>query len=386
LERNVNRRAGTEYPRALVACILASSLFPAPAGAQSPIAAIKGVPTAGSCRIVVAVPAGMPAATVVELALNSHFVARQQTDGRTELTFLLSAPVQHLDTVRVRDISGNRVGDWGPNITVAEGNGASECRSTPVDEDETVLEEREPFWATAYLGMAVDNFAPAEVGNYKNPTAGGSAAREVVGVDFEFRAWGKASGKRQLWIIGQTLHGMRSADVDCTGETRPPVCESLASTTNPSERFLYVLEHANSFEGYLAFRYEFATLQAGTAFPSRLYLTGRFGVMMLDDEVHDAYDTHHFGVGLMAPASSFAGSYLEVGIGRSDLFFSEPGRRPYHRLKIDGMLSFPVLKKIWEGAPNAFVQLYADFDPTGGGADSVQSFFGFEFELSELFK
>jgi hypothetical protein len=179
---------------------------------------------------------------------------------------------------------------------------------------------------------------------------------------------------------------MRSADVDCTGETRPPVCESLASTTNPNERFLYVLEHASSLEGYLAFRYEFATLQAGTTFPSRLYLTGRFGVMMLDNEVHDAYDTHHFGIGLMAPASSFAGSYLEVGIGRTDLFFAEPGRRPYHRLKIDGLLSFPVLKKIWEGAPNAFVQLYADFDPRGSSADSVQSFFGFEFELSELFK
>jgi hypothetical protein len=361
-------------------------LLPAAVIAQPrSVAAIKGVPTAGACRVVVGVPAGTPAATVVELALNSHFVARQQTDGRTELTFLLSAPVQHLDTLRVRDVSGNRVGDWGPDVTVAEGTGAAECQPVPLNE-ESVLEEREPFWATAYLGMAVDNFAPAEVGNYKNPGAGGAAAREVIGIDFEFRAWGKPNGKRQFWIVGQTLHGMRSADVDCTGDTRPPVCGSLASTTNPNERFLYILEHASSFEGYLAFRYEFATLQAGTVFPSRLYLTGRFGVMMLDNEVHDAYDTHHFGIGLMAPASPFAGSYLEVGIGRTDLFFSEPARRPYHRLKIDGMLSFPVLRRIWEGAPNAFVQLYADFDPTGGGADSVQTFFGFEFELSELFR
>jgi hypothetical protein len=33
-----------------------------------------------------------------------------------------------------------------------------------------------------------------------------------------------------------------------------------------------------------------------------------------------------------------------------------------------------------------FVQLYADFDPHGPGADSVQTFYGLSFNLGELFR
>jgi hypothetical protein len=33
-----------------------------------------------------------------------------------------------------------------------------------------------------------------------------------------------------------------------------------------------------------------------------------------------------------------------------------------------------------------FVQLYADFDPSGKSSDSVQTFFGLSFGIPELFK
>jgi hypothetical protein len=38
------------------------------------------------------------------------------------------------------------------------------------------------------------------------------------------------------------------------------------------------------------------------------------------------------------------------------------------------------------GPMYGFVQLYSDFDPAGGAADSVQTFFGLSFELGEFFR
>ena len=96
-------------------------------------------------------------------------------------------------------------------------------------------------------------------------------------------------------------------------------------------------------------------------------------------------------MGLLSP-SGLQRSYLELGWGRTDLFFNTPGRNPWHRLKIDGLLSFPVLQaftdkaKFWTKAPRAFVQIYSDFDPTGNESDSIQTFVGLDFDLGEIFK
>jgi hypothetical protein len=251
-------------------------------------------------------------------------------------------------------------------------------------------DDREPFRASGYLGFAFDNFAPSEVGNYKNPGEGGASQKRFIGgVNFEFRV-GNSERQVQFWMAGETLHGVRSADVDCRNpEQRPPVCETL--TANPSESFLYILEHASTMEAYIAPRLELFTLQKGSSFPSKFYVGARFGVMMLNDSPQ-ASDAFHVGAGLLALSRAFDGSYLEVGWGKTDAFAAPPGQTKWRRLKIDGLLSFPFVKaftdrtEILEKAPRAFIQLYSDFDPFGAAADSMQTFIGLEFDLDALFR
>jgi hypothetical protein len=246
-----------------------------------------------------------------------------------------------------------------------------------------------PFQASAYVGVVYDNFAPPALAGYKTDTEGGtSKARFIGGIDFEMRAIGTGDGHFQLWITGQTLHGVRSADVDCSTDAsgRPPVCDTLtADPQSASKRLLYTFEHATSLEAYLAPRFEFLTLQRGTTFPSKLYATVRFGVLMLTDQGSKAFDVHHAGLGLRAPVGPFRGSYLELGWGKSDMFVSTPGRNKYHRFKIDAQLSFPIVSTS-PRVPRAFVQLYSDFDPIGESADSIQTFVGLDFDIDSLFR
>ena len=89
----------------------------------------------------------------------------------------------------------------------------------------------------------------------------------------------------------------------------------------------------------------------------------------------------------------FGGSYFEVGWGRTDLFsnfeqlddgtFVELNR--WRRIKIDAHLSFPLSAGQSDRWPRPFLQLFADFDPTDKTADSIQTFIGVDFDLSQLF-
>ena len=81
------------------------------------------------------------------------------------------------------------------------------------------------------------------------------------------------------------------------------------------------------------------------------------------------------------PKSAFAGSYLEVGWGRTQLFDNPSITNHWRRLKIDGHLSLALA-----GPMSGFVQLYSDFDPSRKSADSMQTFFGLAFEVGEFFK
>lgn len=367
----------------LVAAVAAAAEASAQTGGGA--ARIEGPIAAGACRVRVAVT-NPPAGADVELSVNGIFRRRQPIDGAARVIVALDGPLVAQDQVRVRIVAPNAVGDFTDPIDVAASDRAPEECGPGLA---TLLagDGREPFWATGYIGAAVDNFAPAEVGGYLNPEAGGtSRMRFIAGVNFEFRMFGRPDSPVQVWLAGETLHGVRSADVDCTGETRPPVCGTIGG--DPSKQFFYILQHASSLEAFIAPRVEFATLQRRTAFPSKVYATMRFGVMMLDGSVHDAFDTHHFGIGLLSTASDFEGSYLEVGWGRSDLFLAVPPTKRWRRLKIDGLLSFPFpgVNKIWRNAPNAFVQLYSDFDPSGRSSDSMQTFFGLDFDLKDIFR
>ena len=165
---------------------------------------------------------------------------------------------------------------------------------------------------------ATRRFAPGSVGGYAdNAEAGASRRRWVAGTDFEFHVAG--AGARQLWLFGETVNGVRAADVDCAAENPAAVCGTL--TDQPGDQFRYVLENASSKEALFGLRLELARLNADTDFATRFYVTGQLGVMMLTGsvivdlaetgapdmvEAQEAYSAHHVGAGLLNRDFRFA--------------------------------------------------------------------------------
>jgi hypothetical protein len=353
--------------------------------------------TGGDCSVTVVVGKGLAVGTEIDLSLNGMWMGRQNVASRPQMVFALTGPLAHLDRLQIREVGVMRVTGWGASIDVQPAKPGEVPKCQPKSQRSAPDDQRGGLWASFYAGTAVDTFAPQIVGgydyDYANPGAGGTAAMERVigGIDFEFRTIGSASNDRQLWIVGQTMYGVRSSEVDCTNsEKRPAVCQSIREDfkdqgINLTDKFIYALEHATSFEAYVSPRFELWTLQRGTIFPAKLYVTARLGVLMLDDTTHDAYEAFHFGGGILAHSGPFDGSFIEVGFGRSDMFFTPPDHTKWRRWKIDGLFSVPAFGK-GDKRPRLFLQLYSDFDPRDIAADSIQTFFGIDVPLSELFR
>jgi hypothetical protein len=344
--------------------------------------------SSGDCAVAVQFASAPAAGDVVELRLNAPTpFASVAANGRSTVPFKLKGPLAAGDELTARSRNGSAVGAWSAPVTATAGTGAPECTvATPPDPD--IDDERHAFEVTAYLGRGYDNFAPGSVANYAPGTKSSESWRYVAGVDFQFRLWGKRGDDRQFWLSGESLHGVRSADIDCTpipGENLPALCAQTKG--QETERFLETLEHASSLEAYLTPRLELFTLQRGSGFATKFYVTGRFGVMVLED-APEAFRAHHIGAGLMNSVGPFTGSYLEVGWGKTELFLPATGEPRWNRLKLDALVSFPVFgmflerAKDWKRAPRMFIQLYSDFDPADGAADSLQTFVGLDFDLS----
>lgn len=264
------------------------------------------------------------------------------------------------------------------------------CASTQT----TTVDRRDAFAASLYLGEAVDSFAGDETINYLNPDASGDEKRrEVGGIDFEYRLWGapdtKSSGrlgKTQLWVFGETVHGVRSRDVDCSLESNKnlSICtEAGFSTEDPQGRFVYMLRNASSLEAFAGFRWEFLPLQSGNDSQAAMYLKTQFGFLTVEGGGGDVVDLHHAGIGAKAVSGPFRSSHLEIGYGRNDLFL----RNRNSRFKIDGYLSIspkaiPIIRKLAGESVRPFAQIVADVD-LGTGSDSVQSYFGLDFLFGE---
>ena len=327
---------------------------------------------AGDCEVIVELDpprAGDHIGVSIDLQL---FPEQRVAAGSKQLVF--AAPALRLDSaVRLirngQTIQDVRVGNLPPNTSPR-----GLCAGESADNEPQVS-----FDVSAYLGTVVDTFAPDSIGNYKNP--GGETEqkmRDIFGINFDIRLWGRDDSPRQFWIYGETLHGVRTADIDCT-EDPAPVCDSADVTF--AERARYIIKHATSLEAYINPRLEFATLQAGTTTPMRLYVTGRFGFISLED-APSVFKTTWAGLGLLAEGDSkFVGSYVEVGVGQNELF---SGSR-WNRLKVDGLLSFGLQRIPLVGdAMRGFVQMAIDNDLRAGGADSVQTLFGVDFDVGLL--
>ena len=261
-------------------------------------------------------------------------------------------------------------------------------------------DDRENLLTSAYIGTAVDNFAGSEVLTYLNPEdAGPTERRLIAGLNFDFRLTGDREKpvtpkNSQLWIYGETLHGVRSRDVKCpTDGQSAVVCadirnDDLFPTDDIPKGAAFILKNATSFEGYVGLRWEFLGInQADNNRPkdtaAALYLKAHAGLLAIAPDQEeaqtlgagsDSVDNHLVAIGIVATNGWMSGSYVEAGYGRTDLFDHNKGR-----WKFDALLSFSVADD-WL-SPFAQIVVDSDFDD---GSDSIQTFFGIDFELGKL--
>lgn len=240
---------------------------------------------------------------------------------------------------------------------------------------------RENFEASFYLGFGIDTFAANEFRQYANPNdAGGVSERGVGGIDFAYRLGRFGKSKHvQLWVFGETVHGVRSTDVDCSNPDNKDffICKNtFGQPAAPADELLRIIRNATSLEGFGGARLEFLTLNIGDDHAANVYLKGQAGFLKVAQRPGDAVDIHHVGLGAIVTKGHFQSSYLEVGLGRTDLFI-DPDRaaRKWNRKKIDGFLSAKI-----GGPVRFFAQLLVDSD-FGPGSDSVQTYIGLEFDL-----
>ena len=325
----------------------------------------------GDCQVVVQLTpprGGDRVGVIVEL---TEYQEQTVIAGRSELAFPIGEPLREGFNVRVR-----RNGEVVAKAVVPAGGGPPQgaCGTTSPSGGT-------PFFATAFFGTAVDTFAPDKVGDYKNPEAGAQNLQEIFGIDFNYRLFGNDDSRVQFWIDGETMHGVRTADINCKPERQediPPVCTKGPGINYPA-RARYILEHATSLEAFVSPRLEFATLQRGSESPASLYVTARLGFIALKDAPR-VYRSFHFAPGLVANAGPFEGSYFEAGVGKNELFSSR-----WNRLKIDGLLSFSLTKiPVVGSGSRVFVEMMIDND-LKDGPDSVRTFFGVDVNLQEAF-
>ena len=207
------------------------------------------------------------------------------------------------------------------------------------------------FEAGFFGGIAIDTFAAPETLRYLNPgAANGLQERGVGGFSFAYRV------REKLWVYGETVHGVNSADVNNN-------LTVAAQTAN----LLYILRNATTLEGFTGFRYEFLPLQP----PASLYLKAQSGFLKVSGAPGNALGAGVVASGAIVTNGIFTGSYLEAGWGWSDVFQVNPRRR----LKVTGYLQ----KDLGRGV-SMFVEMLVDTD-LGPGSDSLQTYVGLNFDL-----
>jgi hypothetical protein len=228
-----------------------------------------------------------------------------------------------------------------------------------------------------FVGSSIDSFAAADLKKYVNPDESGDFREQLIaGFDFDYRL-SRGTGP-EIWLYGETIHGARSGEVDCSEDANAvkDVCRIARLETPSAEGPLAIFRQATTLEGFLGLRAELFELGDSTA-PSAFYVKGQLGFLSVADKGGDIVDIHHVGAGVMLSKGTFRDSYVEFGYGRNDLF-----EKNHHRKKIDAFLTF---SKATEPKAKPFFQLYIDSD-FGTGPDNIQTFFGLDINVLEIFK
>lgn len=217
--------SGGNVPMSIRTAALVVTLTVAPALARAQT--IAGPIRAGACTVVVQLSDPVLGGTDVELQINKKSLPRVAAEGKTEVRVALTGPLNEGDEVRARRLNPNANDGAapGPAITVTKADALPEC--APPHDDAVIGDERETFEASGYVGMAIDNFAPASVGGYANSEAGGRQTRAVGGFDFEFRVAGLPTSRRQVWISARRF----TASVPPTSTVRTPTTSRRCATS-----------------------------------------------------------------------------------------------------------------------------------------------------------
>lgn len=281
----------------------------------------------------------------------------------------------------------------GPAVTTGttskktdEQNKFSSCVTAKKDQT-TPGDDRCDFEASFYFGRVIDTFAGDEYNSYINPNDSNKIRESYIGgIDVNYRIWAKKqsppvaspaagggtsswrsafSRRGELWLYGETVHGVRSVDVDCKAHPDTAVCSGKATT---DEKFLYVLRNARSLEAFGGARYEFPISTVHDNVP-RLFVATQIGFITIAGSGGDVIsDDTYLAVGVLETDGPFSNSYFSAGVGRTDLFH----HHACPRLKLDGFLSTRISRS---DKMRPFFQMTVDSD-AGRGADSVQVYFG----------
>jgi hypothetical protein len=279
-----------------------------------------------------------------------------------------------------------------PAAQADQGNSCDEPDDQNPTDESLYTDCRGVFDASFYIGLAIDTFAGDDTLSllYRNPGSSGQVKeRAVGGFDFAYRLLGDKTpmvreGPRHhqsLWVYGETVHGVRSADVDCKKNPDLPVCQaSLTIATDPATQIYYILRNATSLEGYVGLRWEFKELQFDSSTPAHLYLKAQAGFLSIAGASGGTYALHHLALGAIATKGRFQNSYLEAGWGRSDTFV----RLQHRRVKVDGFLEWQIPKVTQSTGLSAFTQLFVDTS-LGRGGNAIQTYIGINYDLDRFF-
>ena len=251
-----------------------------------------------------------------------------------------------------------------------------------------LYDDRQTFEASAFYGRVFDNFAPAEIlgANYVKPPVGDIDVRWTGGFQVGLRLLGDPDAVRQLWLSTQTLHGARSADIDCEKNPSSPNCPKDATG-----RVFSAIEHADTMEAHVEARLELFRLQARSDTPVKVFASTRFGFVAMSGAPKVFSSDAYVGGGVVAPKGAFRGSFAEIAWGRSRQFQSAVEA---NRLKVYGTLVFDVMPGLIGQAQNilsqagsstrAFVAIVVDRNPGGTAPDAIQTYVGVAFDVRRL--
>ena len=230
---------------------------------------------------------------------------------------------------------------------------------------------RGDFEANAYVGLSIDTFSAPEHRDvlYQNPQDNGAQRQRMIGgFNLAYRLAGKPANPRtpQLWLFAQTLHGARSAELS-------------SPTLIPGQQVVQLLRNASSLEAHLGLRFEFLSLNASHPDPARVYVKVQAGFLSIAQTGGDAFDVHRVALGVLTTGGRYAGSYMEAGYGRSDVFRIHR----YRRALVTGHLTW-ASETLQSRGLRPFVSMSVDSD-AGYGADSIQTAIGITFDVDKIF-